>query len=166
MSKKTLKETLKILDRDQLSELIVEIYSASKEAKEYLDFYCSPDEEKKAEEIREKINKEFFPANRRRGKCRFAPAKREIAKLQKWGVSPRVILDLYLYLIETADKAARCGNQSETVCQSMTNNLAVLRQYAEKQGLDSEFGHRIEPLVEASRHWVPKQKRSRRFFLF
>lgn len=153
MSKKLLKETIKGLDQAQLAELIVEIYSASKEAKEYLDFYCNPDEEKKAEGVREKIDKEFFPANRRHGKCRFAPIKREISKLQKWGVSPRIILDTYLYLIESANKAIRYGRRSEASYLSMAKNMKTALEYADKHALYPEFKRRIDALAEASRRW-------------
>ena len=44
MSKRELKAALKDLDREQLTDLILELYSDVKQAKEYLDFYANPDE--------------------------------------------------------------------------------------------------------------------------
>ena len=44
MSKTSLKKLLSELDRDQLAEMIVELYEARKEAREYLEYFVSPDE--------------------------------------------------------------------------------------------------------------------------
>ena len=66
MSKKDLKAALKGLDRDQLTELILEVYSKIKEAKKFLDFYADPDEEKLAEEIKAEIFSNFFSRTFRR----------------------------------------------------------------------------------------------------
>lgn len=43
--------------------MVLELYSARKEAKEYLEFYASPDEKGKLEEYKSIIREEFYPKN-------------------------------------------------------------------------------------------------------
>ena len=65
MSKTSLKKLLSELDRDQLAEMIVELYEARKEAREYLEYFVSPDENAMLEKYKSVIQKEFFPAKSR-----------------------------------------------------------------------------------------------------
>lgn len=150
MSKKEVKAALKDLDREQLSELILEIYSSVKGAKEYLDFYANPDEEKKAEEVKAGIFREIFPM-RRRKKIKFAPSKRLIADFARLRCSPRLVLDLMLYLVETARQAERMGRAgSESFHSSLQKNVLAAHEYAEKHGLEEEF----RPRLQAALHWL------------
>ena len=43
MSKTTLKRELVNMDKEQLIELILEVYAARKDAKEYFEFFLNPD---------------------------------------------------------------------------------------------------------------------------
>ena len=44
MSKAQLKKQLKTLEKDEIIEMVMELYDARKEAKEYLEFYLNPNE--------------------------------------------------------------------------------------------------------------------------
>lgn len=44
MSKSTIMKLLQGMSKDAIIEMVLELYSARKEAKEYLDFYVGPDE--------------------------------------------------------------------------------------------------------------------------
>ena len=50
MTKAQLKKHLQKLPKEQVIEVILELYDARKEAKEYLDFYTNPNEDAKLEE--------------------------------------------------------------------------------------------------------------------
>ena len=52
MSKSTIKKLLQSMTKEDIIEMVLELYSARKEAKEYLEFYASPDEKEKLEESR------------------------------------------------------------------------------------------------------------------
>ena len=49
MSKTSLKKTLNSLTRDQIMEVVLDLYEARKEAREYLEYFISPDERGMAE---------------------------------------------------------------------------------------------------------------------
>ena len=64
MSKSEVKKYIKSLERSSLEELVMDLYSARKEAKEYLEFYANPDEDGKLDEYKKIITEEFPAADR------------------------------------------------------------------------------------------------------
>ena len=50
MSKAQLKRHLTKLTKEQVIDVVMELYEARKEAKEYLDFYINPNDDAKLEE--------------------------------------------------------------------------------------------------------------------
>ena len=52
MSKSTIKKLLQSMTKAEIIEMVLELYSARKEAKEYLEFYACPDEKGKLEEYK------------------------------------------------------------------------------------------------------------------
>lgn len=64
MSKTSLKKTLNSLTRDQIMEVVLDLYEARKEAREYLEYFISPDERGMAEKTIATISKEFSPTRR------------------------------------------------------------------------------------------------------
>lgn len=67
MSKTTLKKQLKELTREQLIEVMLELYDARKDAREYLEYYVNPDEKKMHEKYKAVITKEFFRKRKSEG---------------------------------------------------------------------------------------------------
>lgn len=65
MSKTTLKKALAGFGEPELRQLILDIYSKSKDARELLDFYAEPDIESKTEEYERLIDKEAGRMKRR-----------------------------------------------------------------------------------------------------
>lgn len=61
MSKSEVKKYIKSLERGSLEELVMDLYSARKEAKEYLEYMIKPDDNAKLEKYRDIITNEFFP---------------------------------------------------------------------------------------------------------
>ena len=61
MSKAKLKKYLQTLSKEQVIEVILELYDARKEAKDYLEFYLTPDNNAELEKCKKAIRQEFFP---------------------------------------------------------------------------------------------------------
>ena len=109
MTKAQLKKHLQKLPKEQVIEVILELYDARKEAKEYLDFYTNPNEDAKLEEYKQIIFNEFYP-KRGEPKCRFSVCKKAISDFTKLKPSPSCIADLMLFYIETGVNSVTCGN--------------------------------------------------------
>ena len=61
MSKAKLKKYLQTLSKEQVIEVMLELYDARKEAKDYLEFYLTPDSNAELEKCKKAIRQEFFP---------------------------------------------------------------------------------------------------------
>ncbi|MBN1649690.1 MAG: hypothetical protein JW857_00095, partial [Bacteroidales bacterium] len=102
MSKKALKKYVAELTKEQLEEQILELYSRLKEVKQFYDFVFHPNENKRIEECKFKIQKEYFPMNGRKPKKRRSVAQKCIKDFLKLGLDPNYIADIMLFNMETA----------------------------------------------------------------
>ena len=62
MSKATVKKILMSMQKEELIGMVLEMYDARKEAKEYLEFFVNPDEDGKLNEYKKIIEEEFYPS--------------------------------------------------------------------------------------------------------
>lgn len=76
MSKSTIKKLLQSMTKAEIIEMVLELYSARKEAKQYLEFYACPDEKGKLEEYKSIIREEFYPREDENHKHAFPFAER------------------------------------------------------------------------------------------
>ena len=60
MSKASVKKALKELDHEGLVNLLMDLYACRKDAKDFLEFWANPDEDKELERAKERIHKLFF----------------------------------------------------------------------------------------------------------
>lgn len=126
MSLAKLKKVLALAPKEELMDIIVTLYGARKEAKEFLEFYLTPDVEEKAEKAWRKITKEF---NRRKygmispRMSRVKEAIKDFASLQP-GEEEVVKLTLRTVqeaVIQSTRTAMR--NQAAVSCSKMAEKL-------------------------------------------
>ena len=79
MSKTTLKKELSAMDAPQLREMIMDVYDARKEAKEYFEFFLDPDVDKLFERRLAAFNKELSRSKWGRSKARVSTLKKIVA---------------------------------------------------------------------------------------
>ena len=84
MSKATVMKTLMAMPQEEIIGMVLEMYDARKEAKEYLEFFANPDETGKLEEYKKIITEEFYPAkSRREPKTRFSVCRKAVSDYKK-----------------------------------------------------------------------------------
>ncbi len=105
MSKATLKKHLLSLEKEDIINVVLELYTARKEAKEYLEYYLNPDENGLFEKSKEQINKEFFPAKGKR-KARVSECRKVIKHFSTLWPTAEHLGQLHLYY---ADRLVRVG---------------------------------------------------------
>jgi hypothetical protein len=157
MSKKDLKFYLHELDKEQLEEQIIDLYSRFKEVKEYYDFAFNPKENKLMEECKFKISKEYFPVSRRKAKMRRSVAQKYIRHFKRLGVESSLIADIMFYHIEiaqtyTADKFVK----QEAFYKAMLKSYTEAIQYVEENGIRKEFHERIVRIADEAceQNWM------------
>lgn len=75
MSRAQVKKILSTLSKDQLEELVLDLYDARKGAKEYLEFFADPNSDALLETLCKKIEDNFYlPGNKARRRVRLTPA--------------------------------------------------------------------------------------------
>ncbi len=111
MSKTTVKKALEGLSREQLVEMILELYAARKEAKEYLDFWADPDVERELEKATLKINRLFFlSADKPRKKPKLSSVKSTVKSFMELVADRDTVCRLYISLLETLRRWAQAND--------------------------------------------------------
>jgi hypothetical protein len=148
MSKKALKKYVKELSKEQLEEQVLELYTRLKEVKEFYNFVFNPNENKRIEECKFKIQKEYFPLSRRKPKKRRSVAQKGIKSFLKLGMEPTFIADLMLFNIETAIRY--CDEhpvRQESFYISIQRSYTEARNYISESGLTADFHERLEKIT-------------------
>ncbi len=151
MSKSALKKQLAQMDRDEMAELIIDLYDARKEAKDYLDFFVEPDIEARLTKARTAIGKEAGRTSRGRARPRITKVRRVIKDISTLNPGAEAECDIMAFTIETF-----CDVGSESWVKDVTQkSLAKLLHdtivRADKAGLLNFFLPRIEAAVKEMR---------------
>ena len=148
MSKRALKAYLKELKKEQLEEQIVDLYERFGEVKTYYDSIFNPKEDKLINEAKTKINKEYFPTTRKRPKARRGTAQKYIKHFLKIGMEERLLADLMLFNLETAQGYnAKRPQKAEAFFKSMANSFVEALNFVHYHGLQKEFQERLNRIV-------------------
>ena len=147
MSKIALKKYLGTIEKSEVIDVVLDLYDARKEAKEYLEYFLNPDEKAKLKEYKAIIRNEFWP-KRGEGKCRFSVCKKAIADFRKLHLSPENLADLMLYLVENACEVADAwGDLWESFYDSTESNFEATMKYISKNNLLPKFQKRIDIIL-------------------
>jgi hypothetical protein len=148
MSKTEVKKYIKSLDRQGLEQLVLDLYSARKEAKEFLEYAVNPNDNAKYEQYKEIITKEFFP-KRGEGKMRFSVCKKAVKDFKALDPDPVLLCDLMLYIPECASKVANgWGDLWESFYDSAYNNFVIALKEISKCDLKAHFQKRVDKILD------------------
>lgn len=149
MSKSKLKAVLRTMEKEDLIFMVMELYDARKEAKEYLDFYAEPNEAAKLEEYKQIIINEFFPQGSKEARCRLSICRKAISNFIKLKVSPEVVADLMLCYAENGCKYIyEYWNKSEQFYRSLANNFDKTLLFIMENDLLGQFEFRIRQCLQ------------------
>ena len=125
MSKATIKKILMAMSKEEIIGMVLEMYDARKEAKEYLGFYANPNEDGKLEEYKKIIIEEFYPAkSKREPKIRFSICRKAVSDYKKLKPSADKLADLMLCYVENACQFTYdYGDMWEQYYMSVENNF-------------------------------------------
>ena len=95
MSKSSLKKELSVFSKDQLLELVLELYDSRKETKEYLEFFLNPNSKALYEKHRIALEKEMKRTKYSRSRARISKIKSLIKNFESF--SPDIEYRFQLY---------------------------------------------------------------------
>ncbi len=148
MSKAKLKKLLLTMQKDEIIEVILELYSARKEAKEYLDFYVEPNEKEKLQEYKHIIQQEFYPSGRREPKFRFSVCRKVISDFKKLKPSAEALAELMVFYMENACKVTHdYGDLWEQYYDTVEGNFDKTLKFIKANNLWDKFDSRLQKCV-------------------
>ena len=151
MSKSTIKKLLQSMKKEDIIEMVLDLYSARKEAKEYLEFYAEPDEKGKLEEYKAIIQEEFYPKRRREPQTRFSVCRKAIANFKKLKPSADALAELMVSYMEWATQFTYdYGDMWEQYYDSVESNFDKTVKHIATNGLWEKYDKRLQQCVKWS----------------
>ena len=152
MSKSTIKKLLQSMTKEDIIEMVLDMYSARKEAKEYLEFYAEPDEKGKLEEYKAIIQEEFYPKRRREPQTRFSVCRKVLADFKKLKPSADALAELMVSYMEWATKFTfDYGDMWEQYYDSVESNFDKTVKHIVLNNLWSKYDKRLQKCVKWSK---------------
>lgn len=153
MSKAKLKKHLASLPKEQVIDVLLELYDARKEAKDYLEFYLAPNSTAELEKRKKEIKKEFFPERGFSEKPSFIKCRRVISDFQKMHSSPADVADLMLFYIEQGcEYTITYGDMWEQYYDTLERNFAKAIDFIFLNQLLANYTERIERIIQSVSH--------------
>ena len=155
MSKRDLKKYLQSLDKDQIAEQLLELYSKFPEVKTYYDFIFNPNEEKLLQDAKVKISAEYFPTKTKKPKLRRSTAQKIIKHFLMLGVEAHIVAEIMLYNIIIAQRySAKKELRYNSFYKSILNSFEQCLNFCISNGILPHFRAQLLGIVEE----VQKQK--------
>lgn len=148
MSKTTLRKVIKEFEAPELRELLIDIYTKSKEARELLDFFAEPDIEKKSEQYRAVLSKEARRYTRRAYHPRIARLRSTIKKFKTFEPGNEAVAELMLHTMTELLSIGRENWLRETLYVQIRKFVGETLDFISENGLLDEFMPRIRKLVD------------------
>lgn len=136
MSKTKLKKELSGLTKPQLEELILDLYGARREVKEYFNFYLDPDSEKLRHKYEKKIYSELARGKWRRSTARISRIKTAIKEFQSFMPDERETDNLIFNTISACLLTEKVKDFSDTL---VNGTSALVEMYLTRADDNQSF---------------------------
>ncbi len=151
MSKVKLKKHLLALSKEEIINVVLDLYDARTEAKAYLEFYLEPDSSAELSKLKILIEHEFFPVCGVGENPSFAKCKKIVSDFAKIQASPDCVADLMLAVTEQGNKWALTYGYCEGAFEvALTNSFARTMDFIFRKGLLLYFYERIERMLDSA----------------
>lgn len=147
MSKTALRKAIKDFEAPELRELLIDVYTKSKEARELLDFFAEPDIEKKAETYRVQLTKEATRFTRRAHHPRITKLRTAIKRFRTFEPGSEAVADL---MVHTSVELISIGNDGwlrERLYVQIQKFLGETLDYLLENDLLDDFLPRIRKAI-------------------
>lgn len=146
MSKTQLKKELSQLDREQLQQLILDLYGARKEAKAWFDFFVDPDLDKLTEKFQGEIEKEMHRGKYSKSTARISRIRTSIRDYASYGVGSEAVIKLMVHTLKVGLRVERAKYVSKTFMTGMVRLASDILKEGDKNAV---FDFALRQLEEA-----------------
>jgi Family of unknown function (DUF6155) len=148
----SLKSTLMGFEKEQLINLIAELYKKHKVVKEHLDYALKNNDDKALiKTYQQKIYAAFYPKGGR--VFNLTKAKSAITEVKKIGVSPDILADLMLYYVETGISITlEYGDINDAFYGSLISMYRDALKHMKTAGILNKYKDRVKCAVIDTRN--------------
>ena len=142
----TVKKELNKMTKEQVINLVGELYSKQSSVKEYLDFFSNPDQTKLLEKYKNKIDNAFYTKTGN-PKLDLKAANKAVSDFSKLGISCEYLAELYLHLAEIGTAFTQIfGDIDERFYNTIENAFYEGLLILQNEGLLDKFRDRVDQL--------------------
>lgn len=153
MSKAQLKKLMREMSADDLADLVLQVYDARKEAKDFLEFFVNPDIRRKRELCEAAIDKEIQRVKRQRINIRITRLKEAIRQFASYGPEPDELAQLYMQtFVKLVDRGCRVTQTAafrKGMCTFLKQTMAAIRANGMQPGQIDDIGNIIAGISTA-----------------
>lgn len=150
MSKVKLKKLLLSLSKEQVVNVMLELYDASKEANTWLEFYLEPNSDAELEKYKKAIRSQFYGRNDHPKDPSFRECNKLITAFKKLVPDPHAIADLMLFYVEQGcSHIVLFGDHEEPFYTALENNFHKAVKFISENGLTNKYSPRIIKMIES-----------------
>ena len=150
MSKAKLKKYLQNISKEEVIDIVLQLYEATDQAKSWLEFYLQPNVDLELDKAKKSIYSQFYTRKDYPKDPSFRECNKVISDLKKMVNDPNAISDLMLYYIELGcEQIIEFGDFYESFYISLENNFKKAVQFISANGLTSQFNSRILKMIES-----------------
>lgn len=136
MSKSQVKKLLAGMSKEEVINVVMELYDARKEARDYLDYYTNPDEKNELEKFKKIVLKEFDEDFSRNPQCRFSVCRKALSDFKKLAPSEETLAEAMVFYVERiCEFSFNAGDLWEQYYDSAASNFRSMLKFLIKNNL-------------------------------
>lgn len=148
MSKSQVKKLLSSMSKEDVINVVLELYDARKEARDYLDYYANPDETSELEKFKKIVLKEFDDDISRNPQCRFSVCRKALSDFKKLTPSSDTLAEAMVFYMERVYEFSFCaGDLWEQYYDSAISNFQSTLKFLIKNNLLESMMPRIVQIM-------------------
>lgn len=160
MSKTALRKELAGFSREQLVELVLDLYDARKEVKEYFNFFLNPDSAKLFEKYRKMIDKEFSRSKWGYCKARISVIRKLLKEFESFSPDGKYRHAMYAQVIYFALYADNYLHLPDALANGIRKITAEYLKYAANESQLDDALNNIENITRPETPGTNQLKRS------
>lgn len=150
MSKVNLKKQLNTLSKEEVIDIVLQLYDSIDPAKNWLEFYMHPNIDIELDKAKKLLYGQFYTKKDYPKDPSFRECNKIVSDFKKLVTDPVAVADLMLYYIELGcGQIIEFGDFYESFYVSLENNFKKAAQFISSNGLVPQYKLRIEKMIES-----------------
>lgn len=148
MSKLQLKQHVQSLTREQVIDLLMQVYDADKGARQWLDYYLQPEPDNRLEQCKRLITEEFYPAGGGEPTLRLPVCRQIILDFKKLKPGNEQVAELMVYFVETACRYAHDNELTwDQYYQALSRHFVATMKFLKAHDLIARFQPSLDNIL-------------------